>query len=110
MECQSLHPHRNKKPNAAEDFIRVAAAYELLKDPERRRTFDESAAGWKTGSYPTSFAEKFDSEAFYKTFDVLLAKHFETVRQTMMPGQSRWDGWRVQVLLTWLQNFFLHFS
>lgn len=81
-----------------------------MKDPERRRAFDESAAGWKTGAYPTSFAEQFDSAAFYKTFDVLLAKHFETVRQTTMPAQSQWDGWRVQISLPGLQNLFFHFS
>ena len=59
----------------------MAAADELLKDPERRRAFDESAAGWRAGSHPTDFSEKFNSAEFYRAFDELMDKHFDTVKK-----------------------------
>lgn len=38
---KKYHPDRNKKdPRAKEKFEKIANAYELLKDPERRRIFD----------------------------------------------------------------------
>jgi len=82
---------RNKKPGAADDFIRVAAAYELLKDPERRRAFDEAAAGWRPGSHPTDFSEKFNSAEFYKTFDELLSKHFDTVKKHAAAKEAKME-------------------
>jgi len=42
-KAKSLHPdHNQDDPNAAKRFTEVGQAYDLLKDPERRRRFDQS--------------------------------------------------------------------
>ncbi|HZH98904.1 MAG TPA: DnaJ domain-containing protein, partial [Fimbriimonadaceae bacterium] len=38
------HPDRSKSPNAAEVFMRIVEAYEVLSDGERRRQYDRSLA------------------------------------------------------------------
>lgn len=36
-----IHPDRSKAPDAAERFTRLTQAYEVLRDPEARRRYDE---------------------------------------------------------------------
>jgi hypothetical protein len=38
--ARQYHPDVSKDPNSAERFIAVQEAYEFLKDPKRRRTYD----------------------------------------------------------------------
>lgn len=40
LRAQLLHPDRNPATDAAEQFTRARAAFELLSDPERRRRYD----------------------------------------------------------------------
>jgi hypothetical protein len=35
-----FHPDKNKDPSAKDKFTKVATAYEILSDPEKRRIFD----------------------------------------------------------------------
>lgn len=40
-KASTLHPDKNKDPKAPEDFKRVNEAYQILSDPQKRKTFDQ---------------------------------------------------------------------
>lgn len=50
--ARKYHPDRNKDAGAEDTFKAVSEAYEALKDPERRRAYDEVRAGGFRGGDP----------------------------------------------------------
>ncbi|HEX5314098.1 MAG TPA: DnaJ C-terminal domain-containing protein [Gammaproteobacteria bacterium] len=47
--ARRYHPDVSKEAGAEAKFKEVAEAYEVLKDPDKRRAYDELGAEWKSG-------------------------------------------------------------
>ncbi|TVR02278.1 MAG: J domain-containing protein [Spirochaetaceae bacterium] len=47
--ARTWHPDVNKSPNAEKKFKEISEAYEVLKDPEKRKRYDTLGANWQAG-------------------------------------------------------------
>lgn len=47
--ARKYHPDVSKEANAEQKFKEIAEAYEVLKDPEKRKSYDQLGANWKAG-------------------------------------------------------------
>lgn len=60
--ARQYHPDVNKAPDAQQKFARINEAYEVLKDPEKRKRYDELGRNYKAGQEfrpPPGFEEMF---------------------------------------------------
>jgi curved DNA-binding protein len=65
--ARKYHPDVNKEPDAEDRFKRISEAYEVLRDEEKRASYDRLGANWKAGqdvSGAPGFENGFGSSGF----------------------------------------------
>lgn len=104
--AQKYHPDISKEPNAEEKFKEVKEAYEVLKDPTKRKAYDQMGSQWQAGqsftpppgwefrSTSDGGQEEFNAGAFSEFFENLFGQrvHGQAHRQTYsQPGQDQFS-------------------
>lgn len=62
--ARKYHPDVSKAANAEQKFKEVGEAYEVLKDPEKRKAYDQYGADWKTGKQQQEYQKQYQGSGF----------------------------------------------
>ncbi|CAH8848010.1 unnamed protein product [Trichobilharzia szidati] len=64
------HPDKNKDKGAQEEFVKIAEAYDVLSDEEKRRQYDNVGHGFYTQQSRGGGSPDFDFNSFFHNFDM----------------------------------------
>ncbi|XP_076468793.1 dnaJ homolog subfamily B member 9-like isoform X2 [Babylonia areolata] len=72
------HPDKNKDKGAEDKFVKIAQAYEVLSDPEKRKNYDQFGDESSQGQ---TFQSNFNFDDFFKDFDDHFRQHNQRHQQ-----------------------------
>ncbi|CAH8540768.1 unnamed protein product [Schistosoma margrebowiei] len=64
------HPDKNKDEDAQKKFLKIAEAYDVLSDDEKRKQYDSVGHSYYTQQPGGSGAPDFDFNSFFRNFDM----------------------------------------
>ncbi|MFA5669306.1 MAG: DnaJ C-terminal domain-containing protein [Balneolaceae bacterium] len=56
------HPDVSKDPDAEKNFKEIGEAYEVLKDPEKRKLYDQYGSDWETGKQRAEYQKQYQQQ------------------------------------------------
>ena len=60
--ARKYHPDVSKEADAEKKFKELAEAYEVLKDPEKRKAYDQYGKDWKTGKEQEKYQQEYQRQ------------------------------------------------
>ncbi len=67
--ARKYHPDVSKDPNAEKKFKEIGEANEVLKDPEKRKLYDQYGSNWKTGKQQEEYQKQYQQQHQGAGFD-----------------------------------------